>query len=178
MRSGTLRFDGRATVGDFTGVTAAVQGRMTGGSLEEVTGWVVAQVDSLTTDNDRRDRDLRKSMETDKFPTMRFDLSGVEVESRVADSAVVTLVGRFTIHGVERAQRLPARLYFDDGAVRVTGSFPMNLHDYRIGGLSKMLGILKMHPDIMVHVDLVFAPAAEATAPPEAGRGARRSTRE
>jgi hypothetical protein len=29
--------------------------------------------------------------------------------------------------------------------------------DYEIGGLSKMLGMIKMHEDIEVHVDLRFA---------------------
>jgi hypothetical protein len=32
----------------------------------------------------------------------------------------------------------------------------VNLKDYRIGGLSKALGILKMHEDIVVHVDVSF----------------------
>ena len=34
----------------------------------------------------------------------------------------------------------------------------MNLKDYSIGGLSKFLGVLKMNPDIVVHVDLTFRP--------------------
>ena len=39
---------------------------------------------------------------------------------------------------------------------RVRSDFPLNLKDYRIGGLSKMLGMLKMNENIEVHVDLVF----------------------
>ena len=35
--------------------------------------------------------------------------------------------------------------------------FPLNLKDYRIGGLSKLLGVLKMYEDIEVHVDVLFA---------------------
>jgi hypothetical protein len=37
-------------------------------------------------------------------------------------------------------------------------SFPLNLKDYHIGGLSKMLGMLKMHELIEVHLDLAFTP--------------------
>jgi hypothetical protein len=40
----------------------------------------------------------------------------------------------------------------------VRSDFPLNLKDYRIGGLSKMLGMLKMSEEIEVHVDLTFAP--------------------
>jgi hypothetical protein len=43
--------------------------------------------------------------------------------------------------------------------IRVRSDFPLNLKDHRIGGLSKMLGVLKMHEHIEVHVDLVFVPA-------------------
>jgi hypothetical protein len=43
----------------------------------------------------------------------------------------------------------------NDG-VRVLAGFPLNLKDYRIGGLSKMLGILRMDEHITVHVDVDF----------------------
>ena len=36
--------------------------------------------------------------------------------------------------------------------------FPLVLTDYKIGGLSKLLGMLKMDEHIEVHVDVAFAP--------------------
>ena len=82
--SGTLSFDGYATVGDFTGTTADVTGEMSGGALAEVRGWVEAPVKSLKTGNGRRDRDLNKSMESDRYPTIRFELSRVTPEPPTA----------------------------------------------------------------------------------------------
>lgn len=159
LRGGTLSFDGRATTGDFTGTTSTVTGALAGaGSLAGVTGWVEAPVATLVTGNDRRDRDLNKSLESDKFPTMRFDLSEVRPEWERGDSAFVILRGSLTIRGVSLEREIPARLAFADQEIRVRASFPLNLKDYRIGGLSKFLGVLRMHPDIDVHVDLVFAP--------------------
>jgi hypothetical protein len=38
----------------------------------------------------------------------------------------------------------------------VRTDFPLNLKDYKIGGLTKMLGMLRMYEDIKVHVDLTF----------------------
>jgi hypothetical protein len=35
--------------------------------------------------------------------------------------------------------------------------FPFDLGDYEIGGLTKMLGMLRMSEGIEVHVDLTFA---------------------
>jgi hypothetical protein len=44
----------------------------------------------------------------------------------------------------------------------VRGETPLNLKDYKIGGLSKAFGMLKMHEKIVVHVDLTFGPAQPA----------------
>ncbi len=157
VREGTLSFDGHSSVTDFTGTTTAVTGEMSGGSdLGQVSGWVEAPIDSLKTGNERRDRDLNKSMETGKYPHLRFELTGVSPATRVADSIQATLRGRFIIHGVTREVELPGSVLFGQGQVRVRSDFPLNLKDYQIGGLTKFLGVLKMYPDIVVHVDVTF----------------------
>lgn len=178
VRSGTLSFDARATVGDFTGTTSTVSGVMTGGPLSQARGSVEAPVQSLKTGNGKRDKDLNKSMESDKYPTIRFDLDGTDIHAESADSASVTLRGRFTIHGVVREVQLPARVYFHGQSLRVMSDFPMNLKDYKIGGLSKMLGILKMHSDIVVHVDLLFESSDASAAPPATVPAATRPPRD
>lgn len=43
-----------------------------------------------------------------------------------------------------------------DGSLTVSTTCPLNLKDYQIGGLSKVLGILKMYEDITVHVEVTF----------------------
>ena len=162
VREGILSFDGRATAGNFTGATTTVSGKMTGGDgLSTVRGWVEAPVKSLKTGNNRRDRDLNKSMESEKYPTIRFELTGVTAPEPPSDSLPVTLQGRFIIHGVTRETSVPAHVTFGPDGVRVRGTTPLNLKDYEIGGLTKMLGMLKMHEEIVVYVDLVFGPAAK-----------------
>jgi polyisoprenoid-binding protein YceI len=168
VREGTLSFDGRATVGDFTGTTTTVTGEMTGGdSVPAVRGWVEAPVRTLKTGNDRRDRDLNRSMESEKYPTIRFELTGVQLRSPVGDSVPVALQGHFIIHGVTREAMVPASIVFLPDAVRVQGETPLNLKDYGIGGLTKMMGMLKMHEEIVVHIDLVFGAVSP---PPQALR--------
>lgn len=158
VREGELSFDGRASVGDFVGRTRTLRGQMGGGALPAVTGWVEAPVSTLETGNGRRDRDLRKSMEVEQYPTMRFDLQRAVPDdpAATADSIGAVLEGTLTIHGVRRQVSLPATLLFQGNAVRVRSSFPLDLKDYKIGGLSKMLGILRMYEDIVVHVDVLF----------------------
>jgi polyisoprenoid-binding protein YceI len=132
---------------------------MTGGTgLAAVRGWVAAPVRSLVTGNGRRDRDLVKSMEPDKYPTLRFDPRGVKAAAGTTDSVPVMLQGALAIHGVTRDVSLPGHVRRDGDHLRVRTDFPLNLKDYRIGGLSKALGLLKMDEHIEVHVDVTFAP--------------------
>jgi polyisoprenoid-binding protein YceI len=157
VREGALSFDGKATAGDFTGTTTTVTGELAGGAtLAAVTGFVEAPVTTLVTGNGRRDKDLNKSMESDAFPVIRFELAGVDSVRAEGDSTLASLRGTMKIHGVEHQVSLPSVLHFAPDGVRVRTTFPLNLKDYKIGGLSKMLGILKMHPDIVVHVDVQF----------------------
>jgi len=157
VREGTLSFDGKATAGDFTGTTHTVTGTMTGGpTLEGVRGFVEAPVNTLVTGNDRRDRDLNKSMESGEYPAIRFDLKNVKVQAERGDTADALLGGDFTIHGVTQAVELPAVLIRHAEAISVRSTFPLNLKDYRIGGLSKLLGMLKMDKMIIVHVDVTL----------------------
>jgi polyisoprenoid-binding protein YceI len=155
--SGTLSFDGHATAGDFTGTTRTVSGRLVGASdLTGVRGWVEAPVRTLKTGDGKRDKDLNKSMESDKFPLLRFELARVARREAAGDS--VLLYGMMQLHGVSRRVELPAMVQFSGATIRLRTDFPLNLKDYRIGGLSKLLGMLKMYEDIEVHVDLVFGP--------------------
>ena len=157
VTSGTLSFDGHATVGDFVGRTTTVTGELTGGdNLSAVRGWVQAPVKTLTTENARRDKDLNKSMESDKHPDIRFELSGVTTRGGSRDSIAVTLRGTLHLHGVGRAVAFPATVQLSDSEARIRSDFPLSLKHYRIGGLSKMLGVLKMYDNIEVHVDLRF----------------------
>jgi polyisoprenoid-binding protein YceI len=159
VTAGTLSFDGHASVGDFTGTTSTVSGEMTGGtSLVGVRGWVESPVNTLKTGNGKRDKDLNKSMESGKYPTMRFNLTGVTPAGGGSDSTAVTLHGTMVLHGVSREVDLPAVVVFHGSEARVRSDFPLNLKDYRIGGLSKAFGILKMDEHIEVHVDVTFGP--------------------
>lgn len=170
IREGVLSFDGRATVGDFTGTTTTITGEVTGGEdLAEVRGWVEAPVKTLATGNGKRDKDLNKSMESEKYPTIRFDLTEVTPGETRGDTVAVTLVGRFQIHGVSQDASMPATVVLLPDAVRVRADAPMNLKSYKIGGLSKMMGMLRMHEEIMVHVDLTFSAAAVPSAQAQMG---------
>jgi polyisoprenoid-binding protein YceI len=174
---GSLSFDAKATLGAFTGTTSAVTGSISGGAdVREVRGHVEAPIPSLKTGNGLRDKDMMKAMDADSFPTMRFELQGVSLQHEAGDSAVVTLSGQLTIHGVKRDVAVPALVRYGKDGVQVTGTFPLNVRDYGVTRLSRMLGAFKMNPDIVVHLDVVFGPgagsspgAAPGATPPQSG---------
>lgn len=156
VRHATLSFDGKSTLGDFTGTTSDVRGQMAGAAtLAEVRGWMEAPVKTLLTGNDRRDRDLVKTMEAEVYPNIRFELAGVTVEWERGDSSGVVLNGNFVIHGVTRAEKVRGTVVRVSDGIHLTASLPMNLHDYRIDKLTRFL-VFKMNPDIVVHIDALF----------------------
>ena len=154
---GTLAFDANATLGAFTGTTSALSGQLAGAAtLAGVRGWVEAPSTSLTTNNGHRDHDMAGSLEVDKFATIRFDLDSVTLGEGRGDSTVVTLIGSFTLHGQTRAAAVPGWIWLTPTGARFRGALPINVKDYGVAGLSKMLGVLKMSERIVVRVDVTF----------------------
>ena len=157
LARGTLAFDAKATFGAFTGTTTTMTGQLTGAPiLAGVRGWVEAPSNSLTTNNGHRDRDMAGSLEVAKYPGIRFDLDSAAPGEPHGDSTAVTLAGSFTIHGQKRAVSIPGWVWLTATGTRFRGALPINVKDYGVGGLSKMLGMLKMNEMITVRMDVTF----------------------
>lgn len=157
VKSASLWFDAKASLGPFRGITHTATGHITGGpSNASVRGFVEMPSASLTTDNSIRDHDMRKTLEVEKFPTVRFDLDSVVVLSETTDSARVELLGRLSIHGVTKRVRLPADVHSERSQIRVTGGFDVVLPEYKVTNLKRMLGALVMQETIRVGLDVTF----------------------
>jgi polyisoprenoid-binding protein YceI len=158
LLSGTLRFDCRTSLGDFTGETEVMCGEVSIGLTPgEVQGWAEAPVMTLATGRAGRDADLRKVMEVEDFPVLRFELDCLTPTAVAGDTVMVILNGRFIIHGVSREADLPAHMLFFHGGARVWGDTSLDLSDYGIGGLRRLLGLLRVHQEVRVQFDLTFA---------------------
>ena len=159
LRSGTLSFTGHSTVGDFVGTTTAATGGVTGNAeLANARGWVEAPVTTLSTGNRLRDRDLRATMDVEKYPTMRFELAGVTTDSSEppSDTVTATLRGALTIRGVTRDVAIPATLIAAADTIDVSGAFPVDLADYKVGGLTRLFGTLRVQRNIEVRFRVRF----------------------
>jgi polyisoprenoid-binding protein YceI len=166
LESGTLSFTGHSTLGDFVGTTTSVSGGVTGNAeLANARGWVEAPVTTLSTGNGLRDRDLRGAMDVTKYPTMRFELAGVTIGSsgEPSDTVIGGLRGALTIHGVTREVTILSTLIAAADTIDVSGAFPVDLADYKVEGLTRLFGTLRVRRNIDVRFHVRFQATPHTT---------------
>lgn len=127
-----------ARVGTTTAVgrTSAVTGSVVLTETEVKSAKITADLTQLKSDNNMRDGQLRnQAIETSKFPTATFELSGAMPlpAGLAAGQAVdVTLKGKLTLHGVTKEVSVPAQAQLKDGSLVVVGSIDIKFADYDI----------------------------------------------
>ena len=92
----------------------------------------------------------------DNYPSLRFQLDSVAPGESRGDSVAVALHGSFTLHGQSRVVVIPGWAWIRAASARFRGALPVNVKDYRVGGLSKALGMLKMQERIVIRIDVTF----------------------
>jgi polyisoprenoid-binding protein YceI len=135
----------------FTGRTPKVTGQASV-SLDDMaraSGKVEVDLASLDTGITLRNDHMRKTLETEKFPTATFKFTGIKlVGNKLAPSQTTsgTATGELTIHGVTRKLEAPIELtylpelymaeykanYRDGKWLHFTTSFPVKFADYGI----------------------------------------------
>lgn len=131
--------------------------------IEKSTMHLAIRADSLSvtdniSDKDRRDieGDMRaKVLETDKYPEIVFDVSGVTVNKTDGGQSNVMLNGQLTLHGVTRPQKVPATLAITGDMLRAFGEFPLRQTDYNIKPVSAVGGGLKVKDEVKFTFDIV-----------------------
>jgi polyisoprenoid-binding protein YceI len=97
---------------------------------------VTANVQSLRSDDDRRDGQLRRQgLETDRFPQATFKLTApIELGSAPADGQkmTATATGELTLHGVTKTVQVPIEARLSGDVVTVVGSIAIQFADYAI----------------------------------------------
>ncbi len=163
LRDGEATFHVRASiVRDFTGHVPVAGAGYAGPDLSAVTGTAEIRVAEMRTGIGLRDRHLRRAMEADSFPTLRFDLGRVEPGGVRGDTVDVVLAGRLTIHGTTHEVRAPGTVILTLDSIAVRAGFPLDMRDYGIKPPVRMLGALRVAPDVVVGIRLLFAAAPTA----------------
>ena len=134
------------------------------GQIDLVDGTVDFYLDltTLETGIGKRDKDMRKTLETDEYPFAEF--YGTLVSDFDTNSTALQPVrvrGDFTIHGVTREIEVEGSLQKTAGTLRVLGDWKLNLEDYDITPPS--LVIVKVDPVQDIHINAVLTPRQVAS---------------
>ena len=123
---------GNTAVGRTTKVSGSMT--LTGAVVSNVQ--VTADMTALVSDNQNRDAVLRReALETDRFPTATFKLTGsIDLGTLPADGKTVSAnaTGDLTLHGVTKSVTIALQATRQGGIIAVAGSLPVVFSDYSI----------------------------------------------
>lgn len=170
LHAGTLGFQARTTFGTFGGATNSVTGAILAArDYTTLRGWVEAPLATIVTGTRWADRAIRAALDVEGHPTMHFTLRGATVVSAsLGDQDVTTLLlrGTLTLHGVTRRIELPATITRSAAISRVTSSFWIDVADFGVVRLTRLFGLARVQPRILVRVNLWFVDRLNESAMP------------
>jgi polyisoprenoid-binding protein YceI len=117
------------------GKTTALQGALVlaDGKLQPST--VTVDVSTLKSDSDKRDGRVKKqALETDKFPTAEFTITGVDGVQAFPEGQEVSLklAGKLKIHGVEKPWTWDAKGLMQGGTFKLTATTSFKMSEFGI----------------------------------------------
>jgi polyisoprenoid-binding protein YceI len=116
-------------------------------------------VSTLHSERKGLDKNLLKSLDADKYPTIHFRMDRYTVVSpATADSLKLRVEGALTVRGIEKPITLDARALKGDKGVWLEGAEPLDMSDFGIKPPTMMLGTLKVKDRIVIHYRLLLAP--------------------
>ena len=157
LRHAEVAFAMRATkVNDFVGHVAAVRVEYQGTDLTNVHGVLELRVADMHTGIGLRDTHLRNAMRADSFPTIRFELVGVDPAAPHGDTIPAVFQGHLTIRGVTKTVRVPGSVVLRPGGVDVTASISLDMREYGIEPPTRFFGAIRVDPVTVVTAILSF----------------------
>jgi len=155
-----VEFTATHPLGDFRGRAEGVTGEFQADPADlkaGVTGVLRIRVPALRTGDAGRDRDMRKLLEADKHPEIRYTVSAVEGSfNSMTPSAdvLLTIKGGIFLRGVERPMTFLGRARLRDDRVWVRGESRLRLTDFGMTPPSRLF--LKMGDEVLVSFDLTL----------------------
>tara|TARA_Y100000588_G_C14170536_1_gene888928 strand:- start:496 stop:1128 length:633 start_codon:yes stop_codon:yes gene_type:complete len=135
-------------------------------SNDQVSLEVRIPVDGFRCGNTRMDRDLKKALQVERFPTIHFAFLGAEpVGSSAAagDARLLRVHGNLTIAGVTRRIELTVNGHrLADGRVRARGNTLVLMTDYSLKPPHRFFGLVRVKDQLAVHFDLLLHPQRSA----------------
>ena len=151
---GHVEFLSNVPLHSFTGVSESLVGRI---DLDGNTVDFYVDLNTLDTGNGKRDKDMRKTLDTGKYPFAEFfGAFSAPPDPQRAGPQDVEVRGRFTIHGVTKTIRVPGTVTFGPKGVRVQATWTLLLDDYNIEPPSLL--IIKVDEEQAISLDILLKP--------------------
>ena len=106
---------------------------------------LVVLVDSLQSDESKRDKTMHGDLGSDKTPNITFKLKHYAVKG-----ATVTAQGSLNIHGVTKDVTLTGILATKGDGLSLSGSYGLKMSDYAVQPPVIMLGTIKVKDEVTV----------------------------
>lgn len=168
---GSLRIEGDSTLHKWSSTATAVsmtftladgapQGLSEAIKAAKVSGLdVKISVAGLKSGESGLDKNMRKSMDAEKFPDVLYKLGKYELAKPTAAGAVAAkTTGELTIAGRTKTVTMDVEFTLGAGAPEVKGSCTLNMSDFGIKPPSLMLGAIKVRDPVTIRFDLVLKP--------------------
>lgn len=112
------------------------------------TGYIEADVESLKSGKKLEDKALRKQVEADKFPTIRY-----EVRSVAGGPESFKITGAFTFHGITQEFVEEATARVEGNILKVEAEHTFDIQDFGVKPFKILM--LKVHPEVKLVLRLV-----------------------
>lgn len=96
-------------------------------------------------------KDFNKLLNTDEFPKIVLNLK--EIRKHGEDSNTLSATVAITISNIVNTYTVPVVLSDKDG-IQVSGVLPLNISDFNLTPPTKMLGMVKVSPEIEIQFSL------------------------
>jgi polyisoprenoid-binding protein YceI len=127
---GHARFHAEMTFGSYTGISNQLEGEI---ELEERTVHFRVPIESIDTDNDKRNRDMFELMETETFPHAEFIgeiVSGFDPDADGRQE--VTVEGVFILRGEQRPVKVTGTIEIGESRIHVEAEWDLFITDFGI----------------------------------------------
>lgn len=152
--SGHAEFQSTVPLHTFTGTSDRLHGRI---SLADSTVDFYLDLNTLETGVDKRDKDMRETLETEQYPFAEFyGTLASPFDPATEGPQEVTARGEFTIHGITREIAVEGTLERTGEGLRLTAAWTLDMTEYEI----KPPGILfyRVSEEIAIEIEATLTP--------------------
>ncbi len=154
--AGKAAFTGEIPVNSFTGISEVLAGRI---SLIDRSVSFTLPLATLDTGIKKRDRDMRKTLQTSHFPDAVFEGRLVsDFDLGIPEIQPALVRGTMTLHGVSQEIEVAGGLQMTPDGLMVTATWELNMTDYKISP-PRML-VMKVADTVELRIEALLAPAA------------------